>query len=507
MKNRKKRIVTAALALVMASVALAGCSDDTQTSSIDMENPSLDVMTMSFNTTSAPADSPVVQELEDYLGTKLNFKWVPSTGYDEKVTTTMGSGKYPHIMLIDTVSASVINASRNDIFWDITDKITDENKYPNLAKSDPNINHNISIDSRVYGIYRSRELGRSGITIRKDWLDNLGLDMPKTIDDLYNVLKAFKEDDPDRNGKDDTYGMIVTKYLEGPLDNLAIWMGAPNEWGVDETTGELVPDFKTPEFKNALDFMRKCYAEGLINQDMATYDSERWNEQFLQGNAGVIIDLASRARRISENMQNTNPNAVVDVIGYVKKDENTEPKTRPTTGYSGYYVFPKQSVKTEQDLDFILSVMDKANEQEAQNLMNYGIEERNYTVKDGYAEKKDDSSLIVEYNDLNQFSTQIIAPALKTKYTSSLAEKVDKVYEENRKYVVSNIAEPYISDTYSTKGPQLDAIIEEAKVKYIVGQIDENEWQKQVERWEANGGADVIKEINEAYKNDSYLKK
>ena len=51
----------------------------------------------------------------------------------------------------------------------------------------------------------------------KDWLDKLGLEQPKTIDDFYNVPKAFKEQDPDGNGANDTYGMIVTDYLNDSL--------------------------------------------------------------------------------------------------------------------------------------------------------------------------------------------------------------------------------------------------------------------------------------------------
>ena len=47
------------------------------------------------------------------------------------------------------------------------------------------------------------------------------------------------------------------------------------------------------EYLEALKFMNKCYNEGLINQDMATYSSDKWNEQFLSGKAGVIIDVAT----------------------------------------------------------------------------------------------------------------------------------------------------------------------------------------------------------------------
>jgi putative aldouronate transport system substrate-binding protein len=369
------------------------------------------------------------------------------------------------------------------------------------------INHNISIDGKVFGLYRARTVGRAGVSIRKDWLDNLGLSTPETIDDLYNVLKAFKEQDPDKNGQDDTFGMIVTNYIDGPLNNIAIWMGAPNQWGLDEN-GELAPMFTTDEFVEALDFLRKCYSEGLINQDMATYDSDKWNEQFLQSKAGVIIDVADRARRLAQNMQESVPEAVVDVFGYVTKDADSEPRTLPTSGYDGYYVFPKSAVATEDDLDFILGVMDKCNEQEALNLMNYGIEGRNYTLdENGYVVKSDDSTLTKEYADLNQFATGIIATDLTVAYTTDVAEKIDEVYEDNEVWAVANPAEPYVSDTYSTKGPQLDAIMSEANTKYIVGQITLDEWKAQVERWKSQGGDDVIKEMNEAYKADSSVQK
>ena len=66
-------------------------------------------------------------------------------------------------------------------------------------------------------------------------------------------------------------------------------MGAPNQYGIKD--GKLAPAFMFDEYLEALKFMNKCYNEGLINQDMATYSSDKWNEQFLSGKAGVIIEL------------------------------------------------------------------------------------------------------------------------------------------------------------------------------------------------------------------------
>ncbi len=506
MTNKLKRAIASTAAVVMAAGALAGCGGGT--ASIDRENPSITVMTKAFNADSAAPDSPVVKALEEYVGSKLNIQWIPSTGYDEKVTAAMGSGEYPNVMLIGTRSSSVIQNSRAGTFWELTDKLTDSAKFPNIAQTNPMINHNISIDGKVYGLYRARTVGRAGVTIRKDWLDNVGLAEPTTIDEFYEVLKAFKEKDPDKNGQNDTFGMIITNYIDGPLNNIAIWMGAPNQWGVNEETGELEPMFATQEFIDALDFLRKCYSEGLINQDMATYDSDKWNEQFLQSKAGVIIDVADRARRVAQNMQEAVPEAVVDVFGYVKKDAASEARTLPTTGYDGYYVFPKKSVGTEEDLDFILGVMDKCNEQEALNLMNYGIEGTHYTLdENGYVVKNTDEALTKQYNDLNQFATGIIATERTVAYTTDVAAKVQEVYEDNEDWAVANPAEPYVSDTYSTKGPQLDAIMSEANTKYIVGQISLDEWKAQLERWKTQGGNEVIKEMNEAYKADSSVQK
>ncbi|MCX7714407.1 MAG: extracellular solute-binding protein [Clostridia bacterium] len=489
-----KRIATAACAVALLCGSLSGCGGKTQ--AIDLKNPEITVMTTAYNVESAQPNSPVVEALQNYLGTKLNFSWIPSSGYGEKVTAAMGSGEYPMVMLITEKSSSVIQNSRGGTFWEIGSKLKN---YTNLSKANEVVLNNISIDGKIYGIYRARTLGRNGMTIRKDWLDNLGMQEPTTIDELYNVLKAFKERDPDGNGQNDTFGMIMTTATS-TFDNLAIWFGAPNKWGVAED-GTLQPAHLTDEYFEAVKFVKKLYDEKLINQDFATYDGAKWDEQFLSGKAGVIIDVADRARRIAGNIASVNPKAVVDVLGYVKKDANSKPATLPTSGYAGYFVFPKKALPSEKDLEFVLNVMDKANDQEALNLMNYGIKGRHYELdNEGYAVITSDTTLTKEFADLNQFATGIIETQLKKKYTTTVAETVDKVYKDNENYVVANPAEPLVSDTYSRKGPQLDSIITSANTKFIVGQISEAEYKAELERWKTQGGDDYIKEINEAYK-------
>ena len=60
-------------------------------------------------------------------------------------------------------------------------------------------------------VYYPVQRGQCLIIFRQDWLDKLGLKYPETLDDMKNVLIAFTNNDPDGNGKNDTYGYTAEK--------------------------------------------------------------------------------------------------------------------------------------------------------------------------------------------------------------------------------------------------------------------------------------------------------
>ncbi len=545
--NNYKRISTLVMAVVLAGGVLAGCGEKSVPIGIDTNNPRIEVMTSANKMDSAPPESPVVQAMEKHLGEKMSEKygkqydkvslainWVISTAYGEKVTAALGASEYPHVMLVTARNSSIIQNSKHGTFWDLSSAfdakdekyVTDENPegyvYPHLAKASKITNKNIAIDGMINGIYRARTIGRQGMTFRKDWLNNLGLDTPETIDDLDEMMRLFTEGDPDGNGQKDTYGMIITTYLDGPLNNLAIWMGSPNEWGYDEETDQWKPWFMSEGYFNALTKLREWYAAGYINQNMATFDANSWDQPFLNGEGGIQIDVADRARRNATNIADKNPKAIVDVIGYVKKDAESEPKTLPTTGYNGYYVVPKQMVETEAELDFVLSVLDECNGNEISNMCNYGLEGMHYIIDETGAAQKftkdylvategmsDDEatvksdSLAKDYNDLNQFAMGVDPNVgIKAAYANEVAAKVDWVYKDNENWAVINPMAPYTSEMYSMSGTTLDGIIAEAKVNYIVGKWDEAQYKSKIEEWLKMDGELVMEDYKFAYEDD-----
>ena len=238
-------------------------------------------------------------------------------------------------MVANEKSPSFVKAAEAGAFWDLTGKL---DKYPNLKPANEQTAKNSMTNGKTYGIYRVRPLLRSGIVIRKDWLAKLGLKEPQTVDDLYTIAKAFTEQDPDGNGKKDTYGLIIPKWpgnyaSASPYDVVETWFGAPNGWG--ERDGKLVPGFDTPEFLTANEWLRKWVEEGLVNPDFATLDSANWNDPFVQGKGGMIIDVNVRATQLLDLFKEKNPKDFdkVTLVGNLKRSDGQK-FSSPFTGYN-----------------------------------------------------------------------------------------------------------------------------------------------------------------------------
>ncbi|WP_248926040.1 extracellular solute-binding protein [Paenibacillus hamazuiensis] len=514
-KNNMKWVSVAAVS-AMAMTAIAGCSGGgADGGTKPAVSPSqgagtaaplqLNVMIPVFKTNYPKDDGPVVTEIEKKTNTELHFEWVPNSSYTDKFNITLASGKLPHILYVgDVKNPSFVNAAKSGAFWEVGPYLKD---YPNLSKANPVIMNNSSIAGKNYGIYRGRALGRNGINYRKDWLEAVGMQPPKTIDDFYNMLKAFKEKDPDKNGKDDTYGMVLVKWTgqwASGFDTIKLWFGAPNKWGVVD--GKLVPEHQTPEYLEALKFMKKLYDEKLINQDFAVFDSAKWNDPIVNGQAGVIVDVTDTAARIDDRIHQAlakegkdkpDVHFVDNMIGVTGKNGL---KALPTSGFAGILAIPKSTVKTEEEFKRVLKFLDQLNEPELQTLAGYGIEGKHYT-KDGDAivPSKDAALLESEVEGLNQMLPFIPEDrGLKVKQTP-LRLQTAKIQKEAEQYIVSNPAEPFISTVYSQKGQQLDNIINDARIKFIVGQLDEAGLKAAFETWKKTGGDDLVKEMNELY--------
>lgn len=462
------------------------------------ERMAVTIMAPSFAPEPVDNSSPALQALEELTNMDITLNYVANANYEDRFNVTLASADLPHIM-VAYKTPSFINAARDGAFWDITDYLAD---YEYLSQANEIVLNNSSIDGRIYGVYRSRPLGRNAATINTQWLENLGLEMPKTMDDLYDVLYAFTYDDPNRSGQKDTYGMVVSEW-EGPWNTMQVWMGAPNKWGEDEN-GDLKPDFMFEEYREALRFFKRLYDDGLVNTDFAVMDSGRWFDPIVNGEAGFVVDVADQANRLQNRINDAYPEMgeVLDIIGALEGPKGL--RNLPTPGFHGVLAISTTAVKSEKELRRVLQFLDDLNRPEAQDLAYNGVEGIHHEIIDGelvLTSQQDGGELFDrEVRDLNQFQMAIPTENFRKVKQSRLQQKSDQVIAENNAIVVGNPAEPLVSQTYSERGVQLDNIINDARIQFIVGQIDEEGFDAAIEQWMNSGGREYIEEINELYR-------
>lgn len=505
MKNKKIALILSGI--LTFTLVCSGCGSKSAGSSGNKKDDNTISIMLPLISADAPAkDNDLEKKLEELTGYNVDITWVPNSSYADKISITMASDNVPDIIEAGGKDATSITNVQKGAFWKLDDYLKD---YENLSQADPEISLNASFNGETYGIYRGRDVLRSCVIFRKDWLDKLGLQVPKTLDEFTNVLKAFKEKDPDGNGQDDTTGLIVPKWQglnsNSPFDEMAIWFGAPNATKFDGD--KVVPDFMTEENMTSLDYFKKLYDEGLMNQDFAVLDTEKWDDAFVNGTGGVIVDTQSRAASIAKKMKekygddNQNGDSYVVIQDNITTDKAD--KILPTTGYSGLLMIPKQSVKNEERLKKVLDFIDKVNSEEVNTLLNNGIEGKHYTKEGDVYVPTTDNNLLNEIAAYSQLSCDVRGYTVMTKKTgSNLEKKREEIKANDLNKAVFNPCASLISKVYASKGAQLQNIMADARIQYIAGQIDKDGYKAAQEQWLSTGGQEYIDELTKLYKEN-----
>ncbi|WP_080836909.1 extracellular solute-binding protein [Cohnella massiliensis] len=484
-------------AAVLAAGVLAGCARSETGGAGEAEDGGPLAVSMALTQVGEiPAkDNAVEKLLEEYTETELDIQWIPQSAYDEKVSVMMASKEMPKIIKLNYVPL-VINAIRSGDFWEIGPYLPE---YPNLSAQDEQHYKNISVEGKIYGVPLFRDMGRATFNYRKDWLDKLGLDIPTNPDEWYEAQKAFVTGDPDGNGKDDTYGWMLDKQyntgISALLTRLAVANGSVNKWGIVD--GKMTPDFTQPEFFEVLSMFRCMYEEKLINQDFAVLDGSEVGLKFDAGTAGFGNSVAGALKSQHERLTKADPDAVVDNSGFIGP-EGIRLAGEP--GHNGFLAIPKSSVKTEDELKRILAFLDDMMNEDAANLLVRGIKDVHYAdTDDGKTEITDFDAFQLEVKPYRDNLLYVEGYNTKPLKDTPQGEKGTRMAKENLQYAVPNEALTLTSAMYSERGNELETMIGDAMTKYIMGEIDEAGWQKEIENWRKAGGDEVIREFQESY--------
>ncbi|KRE68862.1 extracellular solute-binding protein [Paenibacillus sp. Soil750] len=522
-----KKIGVLAAVSALAFTVVTGCSDKSNSS----ESAS------SSSTAPSQGASPKAEDIVDIevWGTNIGYKpttkgsklyefykeklgvgvispyveWNGGTAYLNTLNLKIASGELPDLFLPQQGLENTL--AKNGAIADLTDLLP---KYaPNLWEAIPKDMWDIvkandpTGQGRIYYIPGMVDYGRYSGMIRKDWLDKLGLQMPKTQDEYVKVLEAFRDKDPNGNGQKDELpagGRQEARWMDQlfAMYGVAMFEGYP-DW--DLYDGKLTYSAVSPNMKSALEFISKMYKDGLIDKESLLNDKAKWDGKVAANKVGNYFHWAEQTNLYLDNLQKNS--GVKGTFASLPLPE--------VQGYKGFYTWkrftpPAWVVKNNKDQKKLMATLKLLNnmyDKKNWNALYLGVEGMHYTMKDGKAVKLPDDKSTQENLILDPYSKistlDFTSNLLKTTSSEDRMWEIDQtvqIMQDAQKYAKVIAGDGMPASVYEGF-PDINnrTLYIEYASKIITGQYPISKFDEFVEKWNKSGGEEVTKRAREWY--------
>ena len=236
---------------------------------------------------------------EGATGLKPKALWSASgDAFYQKQSQAIASGEIPDLMAVSMTQYYML--VKSGLIADLTDELRDGN-HPTIQgmyEAAGNLALDVlEVDGRIYGIpqVNAQFDGSPLVWIRKDWMEKLNLDAPKSLADLEEIAIAFMEEDPDGNGQKDTYGIPTLASFSASYGGdanlcdifLNVGGAAPGIWQKNED-GTVIYGSLMEGAKEALTLLNRWYEQGIIPSDFATWTSDTVSQALGDNKAGIV---------------------------------------------------------------------------------------------------------------------------------------------------------------------------------------------------------------------------
>lgn len=542
-----KKAFAALTATALAVGMLAGCTDSQSSSSSGSgdskeRNGVVTITTVrtlkddtKFREGEDLNNNPITRWSEKELGIKWKTLWTAPNDeqYHNKIRLALSSGqKLPDVFKVS--DGQLINDLIRSGKVMPVDEAIEKYASPRLKKiyeQFPEAFYPATVDGKRYGIPRFS--GGNGsdslLWIRKDWLDKLGLQPPKTIEDLEKIMDAFVNKDPDGNGKKDTIGLTLASK-----NGLATWLadgsfifGAygnyePGSWSKGED-GKLVYGSVQPSMKKALAKLNEWYQKGYLDKEVGILDEQTAIKSFVAGKSGIISAPPWAAGWPIADALKNNPGAIVEPYPLPSGPDGKIGR-RGEGLVTGMFLFSKDF----KHMDKFFQYLDEAYAYvyNDSKYFKYGLAEGyDYVMKNGkpvYDDKEipggrlDPGAYFITeaiptvpymlYDLVEELYTTKRQPKNAYEYTRivSLGEsfmKAATIVNQQNQYRIENEFTGPPTKTMQKRGEFLTKMERETFANIIYGRAPLSAFDDFVKKWEESGGKEITKEVNEWYQS------
>ena len=450
--------------------------------------------------------------------------------YTDNVTMVIAQNDLPDVMIVEDLDELQYLVD-NDMIADLTDSYnncmsdTIKNIYGSYGRDILDV---VTFDGKIMAIPETNiSDGPNLIWLRKDWMDALGLSAPRTLSDVEEIIRQFKEKDPGHNGEGNTVGLVCDTSLCGgcgysseyTLDIIFAAYGAfPKQWIYDED-GNVVYGSVQPEAKEALAHIHELYKEGILDQDFLMRTSSNLIELIVDGQCGSFFGPWWAPN--NPLMQAVEQNKDAEWQPYLIATEESGLTSYHTQNPSGKYIVVRKGYEYPEIACKIVSVLFdylRYNDRDNQEIVDYYKENVDPTARPFAINVDYNNALQICYGELNHvFAGDKSADDLNVleysyyeacesylkdaenasaedwaAYTSRIT--ACKILNDGRTNKVESLyfgeTETMVTDWWSLENLESDTYL-----KIVTGESSLDEFDRFVENWYQNGGETITKEV------------
>ena len=489
---------------------------------------------------------------KDELNIDVKNMWVVDQSQaTTKMNTAIASGDYPDIFSV--TPSDYQKYANSGVIADVTslyDKYMTAHGKEIVNSDNGYALNSAKINGKLYGIpsvnnpYDSANI----LFLRKDWLTKLNLQVPKTAADVAKIAAAFTNQDPDSNGKKDTYGLAldgkdVANWWGGVEPFFEMYGAYPVQSNsgyslIKDSSGNLVWGGSLDGMKPALTELQNYYKSGFVAKDFGTMDYNKAIAEVTSGRAGMFFAPMFGAMTVSNDFLKTNPSGELIAVPIPGADANTPGKAYLPSSLGNITVISSKCKNPEavfkifcEDLEKVAFAKDAAtyNKFYGDSTTNTGwklaitgglLPMKNYInfQKVSVAvEKKDPSGLNLEqtayYNQVTKDYQGKPVNGTDLAYVASWG--VYNVFADpNGGYAAVDKlikAKSYVMDGFggaptgkmSAVASTLSDLAKTKIIKIIYGSATPDSWDSVVSNWKKIGGDDVLTDSNAWLKSTS----
>lgn len=478
-----------------------------------------------FDRSNAPEGSTVIdnkwtkyinQEMNK-VGITVKFVAVPRAEELNKTQLMMASETAADVMICYTTS--VVEGFYNDGgTYDLSPYVDGADQAKNLKEyiGEDCLDMARNGDGVLWGIAARRSTTASNnIFIRKDWLDEAGLQIPTTVDEMYNVLKVFKQNHPSAFAS----GFPTNAKSSDPhsVMSLAFLKNIADEKSYDIEAGSATDlIYADPGYGDYFKWMNKLYNEGLMDPEyyVNTTNDNALKEDFVNSKIGcfesnVNYNVDSLRGSLLKALQSTDPKADVISIPPLKSinDGVVYNKNYPING--AYVFIPK----TAKNVEAAIAYLDWLGTQEGGFTLFHGFEGEHFKFDDQQVPCVIDANYNIKDKDWTRHDLFLIGNQGYYKTADEFAAATSKESPGYENYVLDNFKNAtagtvrfdtgFTSPTFTEKNTEISVLRDEYFVKLVTCEPDK--FDTTLEEFKAKlkdiGYDDVIKERTEYYDN------